>query len=179
MPNHCSNTLGIIGPKQDIEDFIELVKNKDENDSDNAYALFENLKPIPEELKGTTSPSKYSNEDLIDKYGYDNWYDWCNANWGTKWGDYDISIDGVKKSGKEYSVNFEYNTAWGPGCNELASAIVNRFPNLNGFISYEEPGMGFAGQLIFKKGEIVSDESWEYNNKYDDVDDIDFDMYGE
>ena len=27
MPNHCNNTLGITGPKKDIEEFIQLVMN--------------------------------------------------------------------------------------------------------------------------------------------------------
>jgi len=201
MPNDCSNTLGIIGPKQDIEDFIELITNRGPNKDEDKYELFSNLLPMPKELEGTKSPSGSSNVDLIDKYGHDNWYDWCNANWGTKWGDYSISSDGIEhvktyeysvlengetdyenpieKLTGESSIHFTYDTAWAPGCNELGDAIVNRFPNLRGFISYEEPGMGFAGQLIFNEGEIVSDETWEYHSTYDDVADIDFDFYGE
>jgi hypothetical protein len=31
--------------------------------------------------------------ELLDKYGYDNWYDWRNANWGVKWNASDIDYD--------------------------------------------------------------------------------------
>lgn len=201
MPNHCNNTLGITGPKKDIEEFIELVTNKGPDKDENEYELFNNLLPMPKELVGTTSPSKEGNVDLIDKYGHDNWYDWCNANWGTKWGDYSISSDGiehlksyeysvlengetdyenpVEKLNGESSIHFTYDTAWAPGCDELGNAIVNRFPNLKGFISYEEPGMAFAGQLLFANGEIISHDQWEFHQTYDDVSDIDFDIYGE
>lgn len=45
---------------------------------------------------------KYS-EILKQKYGFDNWYDWCCANWSTKWNSYDNKVD-------EGSIIF--NTAW-------------------------------------------------------------------
>lgn len=201
MPNHCNNTLGITGPKEDIEQFIKLVTNTGPDKDDVKYELFKNLLPMPKELEGTTSPSKEKNEQLIEKYGSDNWYDWCNSNWGTKWGDYSILYSGIKDEVKyEYpqlengeidyensiqhktgysSIHFTYDTAWAPGCDELAKAIANRFPNLKGFISYEEPGMGFAGQLFFKNGEILEHQQWEYHQSIEDVNDIDFDLYGE
>jgi hypothetical protein len=200
MPNHCNNTLGITGPKEDVEQFIELVTYKGLDKDKDQYELFKNLLPMPEELIGTTAPSKEKNEQLIEKYGSDNWYDWCNENWGTKWGDYSLTFDGVnyevineystlENGEKDYetsipkitgnaSAHFHYDTAWAPGCEELANAICNRFPNLKGFISYEEPGMAFAGQLLFRDGDIMSHDSWDYNQKYDDVNDIDFDYLG-
>jgi hypothetical protein len=201
MPNHCNNKLGIIGPTKDVQDFIELVTNNDDATKEqNKYELFKNLIPMPNELEGTTSSSgKGKNEQLIKKYGSDNWYDWCNSNWGTKWGDYSISSseinyeviyeyttlengekdyeNSIQKISGKASIHFDYDTAWAPGCDELAQAIVNRFPNLNGFISYEEPGMAFAGQLIFANGEIKQHNQWEYHYTPDDVTDIDFDLY--
>ncbi len=201
MPNHCMNKLGITGPTKDVQDFIELVTNNDEATKEqDQYELFKNLIPMPKELEGTSSPRKEKDEQLIEKYGSDNWYDWCNDKWGTKWGDYELSSSEIRheksykysvlESGEtdyenpvesltgESSIHFDYTTAWAPGADELGQAIVNRFPNLSGFISYEEPGMGFAGQLIFSKGEIVQHSQWEYHQSYDDVADIDFDLYG-
>jgi len=176
MPNHCNNTLGIIGKIKDVQDFIELVTNTEGSDKEeDKYELFKNLIPMPKELEGTTSPSEEGNVDLVDKYGHDNWYDWCNHNWGTKWGDYSLTSTDINIEGEEANIHFYYDTAWAPGCDELANAIVNRFPNLKGFIAYEEPGMGFAGQLIFSKGKIGFHNQWELNQAYDDVTDIDFD----
>jgi hypothetical protein len=198
MPNHCNNRLGITGLTEDVEKFIALVKNNGDDKEDNEYNLFESLIPMPKELEGTTSPSK-GNVDLIDKYGYDNWYDWCNANWGTKWGDYSMNArsivyetkfdypkkedgfldydNGVSVLTGNANIHFEYDTAWAPGCDELAQSIVEQFPTLNGFIHYEEPGMCFAGQLVFADGEIKEHNQWEYHYTPDDVTDIDFDRY--
>lgn len=201
MPNHCNNKMGIIGPTEDIEVFLKTVEIKESDKEDQPYKLFNGLMPTPIELVGTTSPSKVKNEQLIEKYGSDNWYDWCNRNWGTKWGDYSLTSSGinhesiyeyqvlengetdyenpVKKLSGQSSIHFDYDTAWSPGCDELAEAIVNRFPRLNGFISYEEPGMAFAGQLLFANGEIIRHDQWDFHQTYDDVNDIDFEMYGE
>jgi hypothetical protein len=200
MPNHCNNKLGILGLKEDVEQFIELVTNHGSNKENDKYELFANLLPMPKELVGTSAPSKEKNEQLIEKYGSDNWYDWCNENWGTKWGDYSLTSSEItyevineystlENGEKDYdtsipkitgraSIHFDYDTAWAPGCEELANGIVNRFPKLSGFISYEEPGMGFAGQLIFTNGSIVRHDQWEFNQKFDDVNDIDFDYLG-
>ena len=84
MPNHCNSKLGITGPTEDIEIFIKTVENNGSDKEANPYELFENLIPMPKELVGTTSSFGRENDiDLVDKYGHDNWYDWCNANWGT------------------------------------------------------------------------------------------------
>lgn len=199
MPNHCNNKLGITGPIDDVEKFVAFVKNNGDDKEENEYNLFESLIPMPKELEGTTSPSKESNVDLIDKYGHDNWYDWCNHNWGTKWGDYNMDAESIVYETKvnypyledgdvdfengvttltgNASIHFEYDTAWAPGCDELAEAIVKQFPALNGFIHYEEPGMAFAGQLIFANGEIKEHNQWEHHYVPDEVTDIDFDLY--
>ena len=199
MPNHCNNRLGITGPTEDIEKFIALVKNNGDDKDENEYNLFESLIPMPKELEGTTSPSKEGNVDLIDKYGHDNWYDWCNSKWGTKWGDYSMHATNIvyetktnyphlENGDKDYengvsvltgnaNIHFEYDTAWAPGCDELTQAIVKQFPTLNGYIYYEEPGMGFAGQLIFAEGEIKEHDQWEHHYVPNEVTDIDFDLY--
>lgn len=196
MPNHCNNTLGVIGLTKDVESFIDLVKVKIIDDD---FELFKTLIPMPKELDGTKKDfePESKNEDLIKKYGADNWYDWCNTNWGTKWGDYETQSDGIehhseyeyshKENGLldydngvsiltgESSIHFSYDTAWSPGAEELANAICKQFPTLRGFISYEEPGMCFAGNLVFQNGEIISDESWEMNPRIlGDVRDISF-----
>ena len=199
MPNHCNNKLGITGPIDDVEKFIALVKNNGDDKEENEYNLFESLIPMPKELEGTTSPSKEGNVDLVDKYGHDNWYDWCNSKWGTKWGDYNMNAESIRYETKvnypyledgdvdfdngvsvltgNASIHFEYDTAWAPGCDELAEAIVKQFPTLNGYIHYEEPGMCFAGQLIFANGEIRQHDQWEHHYVPDEVTDIDFDLY--
>ena len=50
MPNHCNNTLGVIGLTKDVESFIDLVKTKIKSSDDDDFSLFENLIPMPKEL---------------------------------------------------------------------------------------------------------------------------------
>jgi hypothetical protein len=196
MPNHCSNTLGVLGKTEDVEKFIAFITNNGPDKEENKYQLFKNLIPMPKELEGTTSPSKSSNEELIKKYGTDNWYDWCNTNWGTKWGDYNIDksqvsalvrysypigIDGCKDydNGIEDTsnsyVHFYYDTAWAPGSDELSAALCLKFPELNFNLYYEEQGMGFAGQVKIKKGEIDYSDNWDFRQSCNDISEIDFD----
>jgi len=177
MPNHCSNHLSIMGTKEEMDKFLQFVTDPITNEIN----LFKSLIPMPKELEDTTSPVKFvdkgKNKELVDKYGADNWYDWCINNWGTKWGDYDMNPKTPpRKSGSDqYLLDFYYDTAWSPGDNELSKAIMKQFPTIKGLISYEEPGMAFAGELVFSNGKVISNRSWSMEEAREGVDDIDFD----
>jgi len=177
MPNHCNNHLSIMGTKKEMDRFLKLVTDPITNE----IRLFKSLIPMPKELDDTTSPvntaDKGKNKELVDKYGADNWYDWCINNWDTKWGDYDMnSITPPRKnsSGNEYILDFYYDTAWSPGDEKLSEAIIKQFPKIKGLISYEEPGMAFAGELVFSNGKVISNRSWNMEESREGVDDIDF-----
>jgi len=167
-----------MGTKEEMDEFLKLVTDPITNE----IHLFKSLMPMPKELESTTSPvnlaDKGKNKELVDKYGSDNWYDWCIDNWGTKWGDYDMNpITPPRKSssGKEYMLDFYYDTAWSPGDEALSNAIITQFPKIKGLISYEEPGMAFAGELVFYNGKVISNRSWNMEETREGVDDIDFD----
>lgn len=66
MPNHTANNFVIQGPVADINRFIAAVKT-DETDID-----FNGVSPIPEELKGVTSPVRIVTQEEIDK----TWSEW-------------------------------------------------------------------------------------------------------
>jgi hypothetical protein len=76
----------------------------------------------------------------LEKYGYGNWYDYCVAEWGTKW---DVGCEGstdVHPDGKMLHTYFD--SAWSPpiGAYEKLEALgfgVNAM--------YYEGGMGYAG----------------------------------
>lgn len=201
MPNHCQNTLGVLGKTEDVIEFINFITlDESTGSSDDKYKIFRSLSPMPIELENTTSLiAGEENKELIEKYGSDNWYNWANENWGTKWGDYSIDTSGIEhcnvttynilengdpdyenpitKSNGESYIHFEYQTAWGPGSDFLKEQLSKQFPKLMFWLYYEEPGMCFAGEIKINKGEIVSDESWEYHYKYDSIADIDWDHY--
>lgn len=105
MPDHCFNRIRIETEKENILLHLKELLFKDNNFTMNK------LLPMPKELEDTISPSIKPNKELIDKYGYDNWYDWKLNNWGTKWDAYEHSSL-IEKSNNYLEQSF--NTAWCP-----------------------------------------------------------------
>ena len=180
MPNHCSNNLTITGPPDKVKEFIE--------DVDEKKGIFGTYMPIPKELKNSVSGSvesgivriqeevngKTEYKDLsaeesaaiFKKHGACNWYDWCIENYGTKWGDYEL----YHEDGQNW---FGFDSAWSPPIEGLEK-LSNMFPDLTFDLEYDEPGMCFAGQNIFKNGSNT--EVW-YDDNYTHPDLIDEEVY--
>jgi hypothetical protein len=139
MPNWCNNRVEIYGYDDDeqLRAFKELVTSKE------CAFDFNKIVPMPKALEETTKGSGHvPSEELIKKYGYDNWYDWRIDNWGTKWElaeDVQVSDDG------EY-IKYDFETAWAPP-EGIYHAIKEKFPDLEVTWFYDEPGMQFAGYL--------------------------------
>jgi hypothetical protein len=172
MPNWCENRLTVRGDKKEVEKFRNFILS---DDPEKKYELFGKLIPMPEELKETIKSfgNSESNEQLIEKYGYDNWYDWCIANWGVKWdishvfdhsdGENNIDVFPIttyegEKIGEYAEFSIGYDTPWGPGDDELEKAF-QKFDQLRFFLYYSEPGMGFHGYLYVVNGETAGREA--------------------
>ena len=139
---------------------------------------------MPAELKDITAPStilpddKYNEliangettraisqthaDNLMKKYGATNWYDWCCANWGTKWGAYDVTEWNVFEN--EATVSF--NTAWSPPTEFLINAS-KLYPDLQFKNTYCDEGGGFLGWDIISDGEKVDEAVYDYNDIQD------------
>ena len=141
MPNWCNNTLTL-----EHEDPAMIARAKAAFLDGRLLAEFI---PVPEDLKITSGylGSGPEQEELerktaenIEKYGYGNWYDYCVAEWGTKW---DVGCEGstdVHPDGKMLHTYFD--SAWSPpiGAYEKLEALgfgVNAM--------YYEGGMCYAG----------------------------------
>ena len=134
MPNWCNNTITIQGPTETLKPLWDEAKST---------GLLNAIKPMPKALEDTTSPTPQDKKQpLVD--GFDNWYDWCVANWGCKW---DVDTEGL-----EYEDNGDgtssiagwFDSAWSPPieayntfCDDMANCHLEAF--------YEEGGMDFAG----------------------------------
>ena len=142
MPNWCENRVCVYGDDADVSAFKELVGNLDAEDADQRLFDFNKVLPMPEEMEGTVAPRAEPDHELIEKFGYDNWYDWRTVNWGTKWNasEVDMIFDEADM------VRFEFATAWGPPIGVYLE-IVNRFPNLDVEWFYHEPSCRIAGYL--------------------------------
>jgi len=120
MPNWCSNTLEI--SHEDKKMMKRVVKGY------NKSGLLREFIPVPKELIDTVagnlgSPDSYEQKLLsyreklnIEHFGYKNWYDFCVAEWGTKW---DIGCrDGYDKLTlkdiKNNTIKIGFDSAWSP-----------------------------------------------------------------
>jgi hypothetical protein len=89
--------------------------------------------------KGFGTGLYFESTDIND----DRWYNWRNANWGTKWDAYSLEIDECDMP-NGFEVTFE--TAWAPP-EEIHSAISEQFDDLSMSWFYDEPGCEVAGYL--------------------------------
>lgn len=113
MPNWTTNKITV---KHDDKAKIDLIANIDPNDT----GILQTLIPCPEELcdDDLTSWSRGPEQDardkkkaeMVKKYGYESWYDWRVANWGTKWDLCDPTITRVDDN----TVMINCQTAWSP-----------------------------------------------------------------
>jgi len=155
MPNFCDNTLHIEGADDEIQRFLDSTTI-----GEHTYEILKSLYPVPQELTDTVSGWSSNEEEQAErekqyarnteKYGYKDWYDWQNANWGTKWGDCDTQLVGRNT---DY-VCFTFESAWGPPSTAFVK-ISQDFPTLTFYLTYHEKGMGFAGCDGFRNGEHV------------------------
>lgn len=129
MPNWCSNFLEMIGPPEDIETFVAIVCNEEES------GVLSTFYPPP--------PGKDA-------------YDWCVANWGTKWDigtPFTVRTCADRPSPDVFTVIFD--SAWAPP--EEAICMLSRLcPRLRFRLCYEESGCDFAGMCEYQAGELLT-----------------------
>lgn len=121
---------------------------------------FNGTVPFPEELMGTVSGSESSkpdwqkkrSEELIKKYGADNWYDWNTSNWGTKWNAYSVSdVEEI-----EGGLRYKFDTAWSPPTGWL-DKTAQLFPSLKFVDTFINEGGG-AGRITIHVDEGIEEE---------------------
>lgn len=98
-------------------------------------------------------------DELIKKYGTNNWYDWCNANWGTKWGLY-----GVAPMDCSFGHKFYYETAWSPA-SEFFIAVSKMYPDVLFGTIYADEGGGFVGGEEYQNGEVISNQDYPWESR--------------
>jgi hypothetical protein len=110
------------------------------------------------------------------KFETNDWYNFNNREWGTKW---DVAVAEDDKypettieeavNGENYVVHYNFNTAWSrplPALEKLSA----QYPTLLFTLSYEEE-TGWGGEMEFLRGEIISQS--EYENMCRDCDAVD------
>jgi len=144
MPNWTNCTLTVSGPCKAIDDFMSRIKSKekDENGKEPVFSI-ESVYPIPKKLQDG-----------------DGWYDWCVANWSTKWDVNSPELVELTSSTHTCKVLYSFMSAWAPPTNAIKK-ISEIFPWLKFKLVYYEGGMAFAGKDVFKAGENIKSNSLE------------------
>ncbi len=89
----------------------------------------------------------------LAKYGYRNWSDFVEENWGTSKQDFHTKL--IKQSPNR--LRFKFESAGNPPYEGL-DHIANMFPELTFDLSFSEPGMGLRGVLRWQDGGMLLEE---------------------
>lgn len=162
MPNWTSNSITINGHARTVGKVEVLLKSK----TDDEPLCLNNLIPCPEELlKDDWQSDKAVAAANVAKYGYEGWYDWRIAKWGTKW-----EVSQVQFSKTKGEISYGFDSAWAP-ITEWVIALSKRFPSLTITHEYhEEAGLFPSAIETYKGGELVGREEIENVNLVDESD---------
>jgi hypothetical protein len=168
MPNHVYNVISV------EEKYADKLKEITE------VGLCMYYKPMPKEIELSRSPVRVVSEeeyqkaltsrevslglpitvqmqdDLIKKYGFDNWYDWSIHNWGTKWRVYDKEYDNGR---------YSFSTAWSPPSDSIIEMLAKDIPDFS--YCWEEE-QGYGHDMLFMNGKKVEDKYFETTYHYDE-----------
>lgn len=105
MPNHFT-TLAVCSPGHEFDVAAFNERHKD-------TCLCSVVKPMPEPIQEV--PAVFYPDGTTEKQRRgvsQDWYDWANENWGTKWGTYDVEAFAL--DGDSSPVLIKFQSAWGP-----------------------------------------------------------------
>jgi len=182
MPNWCEDELIVRGDKETLKKFREFAKGKHKAKLDfcafipypKEYeeldeACYETEKQIQEMTKkiqeAKTEEEKKRFEGLAKlifqlrpkRDGYNSGgYEWCCANWGTKWNAKEVQV-----KERERSLFYSFQTAWSPP-SPVVFAMSRAFPTLEFCLKFWERGVGYQGTYKIKAGKVLKDVSKEY-----------------
>lgn len=158
MPNHVDHDLIIIGNVSSLKEFTIFAKEEDHLLSANKFI------PYPKEYSVMDDKAKEvrKNGDYSVKDGFNSGgYEWCIANWGTKWGIYNASIKSQKLNSKSGRIKYNFNSAWSPAY-KIILAMSKKFKTLTFDMKYYECGMQYKGHYVVKNGEVIKDTDEKY-----------------
>ena len=150
MPNWCYNRIEIEGSEKErlrMKAFIH-------GDDDDVEFDFNKILPYPE--KYAKMDAEVDEDGINRSKGFNaGGYDWCIANWGTKWNACDVIVadDGFE---------IDFDTAWSPSL-PVTLALSKLFPTLIFTHRYEEGGCDYSGFSVFRNGKEVDSAEGDYN----------------
>ena len=196
MPNWVITRIYITGPEDKIKEFEDKVIRLGEEEE---VFSFNRINKRPEELDNTQCPPPKSKKikvktlsgeemkieeiadcnnatremckDLESRFGHNNWYDWNNWNWGTKW---DCSESIYSQEDKM----LQFETPWSAPV-PIHEMMAEMFPDLTFQGTYADEDFGSNagcienGAVYFVENQSeeayeIAATLWGYEGYYDD-----------
>jgi len=186
MPNWCHSVLTVNGDAESISLFMQGLKKEDGKET---YEILKSYYPCPEDLIDTMAGSMPESDERYqewmekkasnrERYGYEDWYEWCWDKWGTKWGDCNTYL----LSQTQNQLVFQLESAWSPI--EAGLAEVSRiFPTLTFELEMLEESGEYAGLHVMKEGNTIFYEEFApgemISEMSEDGEEFDYDVYDE
>lgn len=104
--------------------------------------------------------------EMLVKYGFQSWYEFCTNVWGTKWNAWDTFVVDLD--------NIEFITAWSPPVG-IFQKISEMYPYDLMTVNWSEEG-GINGILQYHGGECIYDREYVYDQGYEDYEAIEENM---
>lgn len=181
MPNWMDTTMKVTGPKESLEAFHKkftapVPQPKPDPDKDYNTIPGEWFVPEETEFQGISfwnflhpeeehwaeyfSPSGFGPDGSYGQGPY-NWYQWNNANWGTKWDACSATF-----SGSGEGMEYYFETAWAAP-EPVFVAMSQQFPDLTINVRcVEEQGFGF--EAVYQEGEGTLLDEWDIPQTHDE-----------
>lgn len=192
MPNWCNCSLRVTGDSDALKAFKEFATEGDSCLSANKFI------PYPQEYKDKDAEQdiilkqceeKIANMNTINmtpemieakklklmmpyhhhRDGFNSGgYEWCIANWGTKWG----ICNPYLADDTDWELFYDFDSAWNAPLPVILK-MSEMFPTLTFEIHFDEPGCQFQGTTQFKAGiatELMYREGESYIDEWDDED---------
>lgn len=137
--------------KDDPDGFAEYIARNYEKTTDTLQILH-TLFPCPSVLYKYESPARGLTPEeaarRLTEYGALDWYTWCNANWGSKWGDLDV------KPGRhdDKITVLTFRSAWSSPRSGIIE-VSNQFPALRFRVTWKEEDV-YWGMYSCRNGKI-------------------------
>jgi len=169
MPNWVYNTVTVNGDPEEIKKFKEKAAQpytthhgQEEQVVEDCFSFWNFKRPPQEALDNGEyfGAHGYSKEKGHTGQTANNWYNWNNREWGTKWDACRPETVWEDTS----SIQYSFDTAWSPPT-ELFEAMVEQHPKLE-FSIYCEEEQGWGVEFNGTSGSLVVTDEWDIPNSH-------------
>ena len=159
MPNWVWNRVTVSGEPEQLEAFRKQAGMATPLDPAPVFSFWNFIKPADDIVEEYKAGDALSSDDKSPN----NWYNWNNREWGTKW---DANDPEFTDSDTGKSIEYRFDTAWAPP-EPVFYAMIQQFPELDFSIYYREE-QGWGGEIDGSGGVFWIVDEWDIPNSHEE-----------